>query len=274
VKRFIGIPVVRGLAFVALAAGTTASALDEALNTNAIAIEVKHRHCEAATRLINPDVKENDRQSAFIVGRLLDEGVCLQPDPQTAAHFFARAAELGDRNGALDFATKVGLGEGVDQDYQRAGDLCRAAGVDPKSQLSSYALGYACTVRGVAGKLLRQALPTGAFKPTAGAAALLEFKPVSREMRILATPHVVTGDPPTGSMRGRPLVDAQKEIDKAWRRALAGVPPPDATRLGNQGVALSVDLDMTLELERKASVPAELQQPLYREDVRSTGTAP
>jgi len=58
----------------------------------------------------------------------------MQPDPEAATHFFAKAAELGDRNGTLDFAAKVGLGQGVEQDYQRAGELCRAAGVDPKNR--------------------------------------------------------------------------------------------------------------------------------------------
>jgi len=35
----------------------------------------------------------NDREAAFITGRLLDEGICVQPDPVNAAHFFGRAAQ-------------------------------------------------------------------------------------------------------------------------------------------------------------------------------------
>jgi hypothetical protein len=271
-KTFMTMRVVGGLVMTALAVDSTAATPKDSLAANAIAVEVRHGHCEAATRLINTDAQSNDRQSAFITGRLLDEGICVQPDRASAAHFFARAAELGDRNGALDFATKVGLGEGVEQDYQRAGDLCRAAGVDPQSRLSGYALGYACTVRGVAGKLLRQALPTGAFKPMAGAVALVEFTPASGEMRIRATPQVASADAPTGSVISRPLVDAEKEIDREWRNAVAGVPRPDASRLEKEAVELSIDVDMTLELNRRDASSPELGEPLFRGDIHGTST--
>jgi len=43
--------------------------------------------------------------------------------------------------------------------------------------MTSYSLGFACTVRGVAGKLLRENLPTGAFRPMTGAVALVDSRP-------------------------------------------------------------------------------------------------
>jgi hypothetical protein len=258
------------LAIGAVAAVHTVAWSEEAPTTTAILVEIKHGHCDEAARLINPDVKSNDRQSAFLAGRLLDEGICVQADPAAAAHFFARAAELGDRNGALDFAAKVGLGEGVEQDYQRAGDLCRAAGVDPQKKLTSYSLGYACTVRGVAGKLLRETLPTGAFKPAAGAVARVEFTPETGQFHIRATPHVAPGDAPTGTLLSHPLINAEKEISRAWRDALATAPRPDAARLDDKAVELPVDVDMTFALERKATQSAELAQPLMQGDVHAT----
>ena len=183
----------KGLLLASLAASYTAVGSESALSANPIVVELRRGHCDEASKLINPDVKSNDRESAFIAGRLLDEGVCVQSDPDAAAHFFAKAAELGDRNGALDFAAKVGLGQGVEQDYQRAGDLCRAAGVDPKNRMTSYSLGYACTVRGVAGKLLRETLPTASFRPMAGAVALVVFTPSTGQLQIRTTPHVASG---------------------------------------------------------------------------------
>jgi hypothetical protein len=273
-KTFVATSTARGFTVIALAAGCVALASEAPPSASAVAVAIKRGHCVEAAALINADVASNDRQSAFLAGRLLDEGVCVQADPMAAAHYFARAAELGDRNGTLDFAAKVGLGEGVEQDYQRAGDLCRAAGVDPKKQLSSYSLGYACTVRGVAGKLLRETLPTGSFKPTAGAVALVEFTPATGDMRVRATPHVASSDAPTGSVRPVPLVDAPKEIQKAWRHALAAAPRPDASRLDNQAVELPVDVDMTLELERRAPQSLELQEPLFHGDIHGTTTHP
>jgi hypothetical protein len=264
--------VVKGLAVVALAAAYSAVASETPLSVNALTDAVKHGRCDHAVKLIKTDVTANDRQSAFLTGRLLDEGVCVKPDPQNAAHFFAQAAELGDRNGALDFAAKVGLGEGVEQDYQRAGALCRAAGVDPQKRLTDYSLGYACTVRGVVGKHLRQTLPTAAFKPTAGAVALVEFIPSTGELRVRTTPHVAPAEAPTGSMLSHPMVNAQKEIDRAWRDALADVPKPDVARLDNQAVELSVDVDMTLEVVRNSSQELELQKPLFKGDIHGTTT--
>ena len=257
---------------VVLAACATAAASDKPYSASPIAVAIKHGQCETASKLINTDVGSNDRQSAFLTGRLLDEGICMQADPATAAHFFARAAELGDRSGVLEFATKVGLGVGADQDYPRAGELCRTAGVDPKGKLSSYSLGYACTVRGVAGKLLRETLPTAAFTPAAGATASVEFTLASRQMRIVSTPHVTRVDPDIGSLVKHPMVDADKEIDRAWRDALAAAPQPDAARLDNQAVELPLDVDMTLEVPREADRNSERNQHLFRDDLHGTTT--
>jgi TPR repeat protein len=129
-----------GLVLTAVGVLFTTIALAAFLPSNSIVISVRRGDCAAAVKLINPDVKSNDAETAFLAGRLLDERVCVHQDPVAAAHYFARAAELGNRDAALDFAAKVGLGEGTEQDYQRAGELCRAAGVDPQSRLSSYSL--------------------------------------------------------------------------------------------------------------------------------------
>lgn len=240
------------LAAIALGGSYAVRAADVPLAKAAIVLAVARGNCNAAVKLINLDVRSNDSQTAFVAGRMLDEGLCVKKDGETAAYFFAQAADLGDPAAQLDYAAKVGLGEGTAQDYARAGILCRAAGVDPQRRLPGYALGYACTVRGVAGRLLRETLPAGAFQVTAGAAAQLEFNPGSGQMVIRAVPHVSMGEPAVGSHIGLPVVNAQQEIEKAWHEALVAAPKPDATRLENQVVEVSLDLDMTLERARKS----------------------
>jgi hypothetical protein len=257
-----------------LAVTRAAVGSDAPLAANPIVMEVRRGHCDDASKLINPNIDANDRQTAFITGRLLDEGVCVQPDPQAAAHFFAQAAKLGDRNGALDFAAKVGLGQGVEQDYERAGDLCRAAGVDPQHRLTSYSLGYACTVSGVAGKLLRTTLPTGSFKPVAGAVALVDFTPATGKLHIRATPHVASGEAATGTLLSHPLINADKEIGRAWRDALAAAPRPDPSRLEGSPVELPLDVDMTYELEQKVAPSQDLDRPLIQGDIHPTTAHP
>jgi hypothetical protein len=208
--------------------------------------------CGAAVKLLNPVVTSNDDQTSFLAGRMLDEGICVQRNPVAAAHFYERAAGLGDKTAALDYAAKVGLGVGAAQSYERAGDLCHDAGLDPEARLSRYSLGYVCTVRAVAGKLLRTNLPRGAFQGSPPA-VLIDFTPANAEMHVRTMPHVKQMDAPTGSNLRVPLVNAQQEIERAWRSAVDGVPKPDAAQLDNQVIQVSLDVDMTLEGGREGT---------------------
>lgn len=260
------------LLMIALGCAVTAFASATALSSNPVVIAVRRGDCVAAVKLLNPDVASNDDQSAFLAGRMLDEGICVQKNPVAAAHFLARAADLGDHDAALDYAAKVGLGEGADQSYDRAGELCRAAGIDAQARLSRYSLGYACTVRSVAGQLLRETLPRGAFRPSSGV-ALVEFTPASAQLRIRTTPQVGLSDAPTGSNLRTPVVNAQQEIEKAWRDAIAAVPKPNAAQLDSQAIELPLDVDMTLEVGRD-SRPKNGGQPfgsLFQGEMRPMG---
>jgi TPR repeat protein len=203
--------------------------------------------CDTAVHLANAGLRANDAQSIFVIGRMLAEGVCIEPDAAAATVYFAHAADQGLPAAQIEYALQVGLGTGVEQSYERAGDLCQKAGLEHQGGGSSlYSLGYACTVRGLASRRLRQTLPSGAILP--GRAARVSFNPASGRMEIRANPRVASvPDTTTGTFVQRPLVDAQSAIDKAWREAMTAVPKPDASRLENAGTELSLDLDMTIE---------------------------
>ncbi len=230
-----------------------------------IVVAINHGSCKAAVKLINLQVASNDAQTAFLAARMLDEGICVLKDPVAATPYFSRAADLGDHNAALDYAAKVGLGEGAEQRYERAGSLCRTGGLDPQGRMSSYSLGYACTVSAVAARLLRESLPQGAFL-IGGGPAVVEFDPATAVMRVRSTPQVGMGDAAIGFHMRRPLINAQQEIDKAWHSAMAAVPKPDAARLDEQSVELPIDLDTSLEAGRKAAQAGDTQalHPLTR----------
>ena len=70
------------------------------------------------------------------------------------------------------------------------------------------------------------------------------------------------------------MINAEKEIGKAWRDAVAAAPPPDQARLDNAAVELPVDVDMTFELQRNAPPPEELAKPLFQGDVHATTAHP
>jgi hypothetical protein len=236
------------IAVIAASSVAVGSANPPSLMSDPIAKAVRRSDCPKAVQELNAEVTSKDNATAlFIAGRMLDEGICVKKDAGSATAFFARSADLGDQSAAIDYAAKIGLGEGTPQDYLRAGDICHTSGgIDSQGRVSFYSLGYACTVGAIASKKLRETLPKGAFRlPTAP--AVVEFSPASSQMRIVSAPEAMRGEAPTGSFRGELKVNAREAIEKAWREALAEAPKPDAANLGDEIVRLPIDLDTTLE---------------------------
>lgn len=208
-------------------------------------------NCDDAVHLANAGLRSNDAQTIFLIGRMFAEGVCIEPDAAAATSYFSHAAGQELPAAELEYGLQVGLGEGVEQSYERAGDLCQKGGLEGGSSSSRYSLGYVCTVRGLASRQLRRTLPGGAVLP--GRAARVSFNPASGIMQVRAIPRIASvADTTTGTFVQRPLVDAQSAIERAWREAITAVPKPDAARLENAGIELSLDLDMTLQGGRSA----------------------
>jgi hypothetical protein len=233
----------------ALALNAAAAGASEPLLSDPAVVALRKHDCKLAVHEANAEAQSNSGVGLFVAGRILDEGICVNKDSESAAAFFEKSADAGNTAAALGYAMKVGLGEGGAQDFRRAGDLCHKAGIDSKGRLSFYSLGYACTVGGLAGRLLRESLPLGAFRiPTPP--ARVEFSPASGEFRILSAPEALHADAPTGSLVGAPLVDPRRAIEKAWREAVASVPKPDPAEFGSEVIELPLDLDLTLEASR------------------------
>jgi hypothetical protein len=234
------------------AMGTAGAALaaKQSAATQSIVKSIKKGECDKAIKQMNDAVSSSDAGADFLAGRMLDEGVCVKQDSAGATAYFKRAFELGDRASALDFGTKIGLGQGAEQSYEHAGETCRAGGLDAEGKLSTYSLGYACTVRGVAGTLLRENLPAGSFS---SGAAQVQFVPQGAAIQIRSMPAVGRADAVTGSNFGRPLINGEAAIEKAWKEALAQVPKPDQTKLDGRPIDLPLDVEMTIESGKDAT---------------------
>lgn len=207
--------------------------------------------CGDAVQLANAGLRSNDAQTIYLIGRMFAEGVCIEPDAAAATSYFSHAAAQDFPAAELEYGLQVGLGEGVEQSYERAGTLCQKGGLETGNSSSLYSLGYVCTVRGLASRQLRRTLPGGAIMP--GRAARVAFNPASGQMQIRTIPRVASvADTTTGTFVQRPLIDAQSAIEKAWRDAMSTVPKPDAARLENAGMELNLDLDMTMQGGRSA----------------------
>jgi len=229
--------------------------------------------CERATALVNQGVTDKDAQAVFWGARMLQEGICTPRNTEAAAHYFARASDLGDIDATLELAATIGQGEGADPNYERAGELCRRAGLDPQRQLTAYSLGYACTLRALAGRLARERMPAEALQHPA-APVQVEFRPGSGALSIRSMPAVQRERvAPTGTSIRRPLVDLEQTIEQAWREAAEQAPKPDRGRLEDLGVALPIDVDLSLEAGRAAdrSGTAGLNAELMRGELVPAG---
>lgn len=262
---------VLALAVYALGAPQGALAIDAPLSQNPVATAISHGECADALKLVKHDIELNNSQSVFIAGRMLDEGLCVKRNTEVATAFFAHAAGMGYPGAQLDYGAKIGLGDGIAQDYASAGSQCRAAGLDTQKQLSDYALGYVCTVRALTSRLLRESLPANTFVKAAGARARLEFNPAAGQLFVRASSPITEGEPSVASRIALPLVNIKKEVEKAWRTAVDKAAKPDATRLENQLVEVILDLDLTMEQSSNAArrQASEDIRPIQNWDVQS-----
>lgn len=248
--RSVIIWVLAVMALPALASASTSPAASQA--SRDVVRAISHGDCDDALHLANVGLRANDAQTIFLIGRMLAEGVCIEPDPAAATSYFSHAAAQELPAAEIEYGLQVGLGEGVEQSYERAGELCQKGGLERQGGGSSlYSLGYVCTVRGLASRRLRQTLPTNSILP--GRPARVSFNPASGTMQLRATPRIATAaDTTTGTFVQRPLIDAQSAIDKAWRDAVSAVPKPNTALLENQGTELNLDLEMTIQGGRNA----------------------
>ncbi len=246
------------------ASATDSPGLRSSPTLRPIITAIGHGDCAEAVKAGNAGVTSGDPQVMFLLGRMVDEGICTPQDRIAAASFFAQAVELGDTGAALAYATKIGLGEGVQQSYERAGELCRSGGLDPAGRMSRYSLGYACTLAGLTAELLRTTLPRGAFR---SGALRVEFTPGTGAMQIRSTPIVGYEEATTGSNVRHPLVDGPRAISRAWNNAVAQAPKPDTGILDKLPIEMPLDVDTVLEsagLRNGSSqgTPNELTAPL------------
>lgn len=260
----------RAFAFIATLCHFTLSTAqaDTGFASDPAVIAVRHGDCNKAVRSINSVSASPDAAHAFTLfvgGRMLDEGICTQKGPEDAARYLTLSAQFGEKEANLELAALIGMGQGVPQDYVAAGHVCHDAGVDPSGLVPFYSVGYACTVSGVASRLLRVSMPKGAFRlPTKP--AVVEFNSANSELRILSAPAPQRGPMPLGSFVAPWLVDPTPAISKAFHDALKSVPKPDTANLSNQPIQLTLDLDITLE--GGSLLPPPANGSMFRGDIQ------
>ena len=257
----------RLLAALSLLAAALPSAMAEVAPLHPIVVAVRNGDCQDAVARINHAVEAGDGESLFWGARMLYEGICVEADRDMAARYFRRSAELGVAAARVEHATDLGLGREASQSYEEAAIGCREGGATTDTTHSTYTVGYACTVGGLAGRLLRHTLPPEALRGPKEALRV-EFTPASGEIRIIDQPKVALElNPALGTRRRRPLVDLPQAVADAWSKALQAAPKPDPARLDPAPLTLVIDVDLDLEsgvlaVDRKAAFQGLLQLPV------------
>ncbi len=94
---------------------------------------------------------------------------------------------------------------------------------------------------------------------------LVEINLAGSSLSIREVPKVtVVTEARTGKIVRKPMVDAQSEIERAWKNALAAAPKPDAQRLQSQIAKLSLDVDPALEQRTEKQAAADPDHALRR----------
>lgn len=231
-----------------VASAVAAHASFAATGPAAITVAVQSGECKAAIDLVNKGAADKDARSVFLGGRMQDEGGCVDVNREAAAHYFEAAATLGDAQAMLEYAGTIGLGIGAPQSYERAGSLCRLAGLDKNNKFNDYTLGFVCTVTAEAGRRARLAFSPGDLA-TSGANAHIRFSAADSSVHILSTPHILNREEAgTGSHIRRPKLNVDDIVEGAIHHALSDMPKADAAKLSAEPVELVIDLDMSVRI--------------------------
>lgn len=92
------------LALTALAAvSLPATAVDYSLTLDAqavqsIVVHLEHKDCKGAVKALNKGVADKQRAALLMAASMYDQGICLKPDWDQAAHYYQRAHEAGSKD--------------------------------------------------------------------------------------------------------------------------------------------------------------------------------
>jgi hypothetical protein len=213
------------------------------------ALDALHRNdCAGAVDQLNKGVAAGEAAAFYWAGRMTDTGSCVKADPVHATSYFVSAAEKESVPAKVELGVKMGLGEGIEQNYESAGKLFRAGGFDKDSHVGLYTLGYAGTLRKVAEKRAWNALPRDVLERGDGGTVIVEFRADTGELRTRMAPgSILISDAPTGSHLHNSRHDIIRAVEDSWQQAVASAPKPDAARLDSGWVELRVDLNIAAE---------------------------
>lgn len=241
--------ILRGVLLVGVAAAPFGAALAESnADVQRYGIEaVMNQGCERGIAQLEAGIAAKNAQALSTAAQLHDEGTCVGREPARAAALWQQALEAGHPDAPAALALKIGLGDGIDQDYAAAGELLQRGGVKLVTDTApdSYSLGYAYTWL----QTVRQGLRYTRAMEAAGVdgTADVVFDPRSGETRLLAFRRNRQVDTPVGTRIDRSRSVVGQAVNDAAEAAKGRVPRPDPARIGSQRFRESVVIAPTVD---------------------------
>ena len=224
--------------------------------------------CERGLARLETGMAAGNGHALSTAAQLHDEGTCVGRDPARAAALWQQALAAGHPDAPAALALKMGLGDGIAQDYAAAGELLQRGGVKLVADTApdSYSLGYAYTWL----QTVRQGLRYTRTMESAGVdgTADVGFDPRSGETRLLGFRRNRLVDTPVGTRIDRSRSVVGQAVSEAAEAARARVPRPDLARVGHQRFREAVMIAPTVDpnaAQRTREVFEKFVKPGYAE---------
>lgn len=237
-----------------------AASLAQAQSSAYTYVAMKNLDCYQINKKIEEGKTAGDPEASYTAAQLLVRRICFKYDPKAYAKLLTRAAQAGHAEATLDLGYAHALGEGVDQDYQRAGELFLSIeGSLLPPETDAYTLGYARAfsrlVRRLSAELIES---TPKYRHALEIVVLVDpTGPNRHSVRIVGTPEPGLE---AQAEEVRQMVD--KSVQGALRLATWNMVKPDTARLKAQ--PLRTNWPLTLLPPENAGTAASGKVDTYR----------
>lgn len=107
--------------------------------------DIGHLNCIEANKRLNEGMNAGVAEAFYTTAQMVARRVCFKREFDAYAKLLTSASDRGHKPAMRDLGYAHGLGEGVEQDYAKAGEWLRKSGEQGGAELDDYTLGYAWT---------------------------------------------------------------------------------------------------------------------------------
>ena len=191
--------------------------------------DIGNLNCLEANKRLNEGMEAGVAEAFYTTAQMVARRVCFKREHDAYAKLLRSAIERGHLPAMRDLGYAHGLGEGVEQDYAKAGEWLRKSGEKGGMELDDYTFGYAWTMAWQIRRRAGLSVPIWLKHPHVVRVEVTvdpRRPPATAEVKLL-------GPAPVGAEEeaGKLLVNARAAVADSIRTAARKLPSPVAERL-------------------------------------------